>query len=263
MPDDFLRFKQQIAPRVKLDLDQYKPRQMERRIRAMMTRANLPTLDAYGAWLEADPDRLRDFIDGLTINVSEFFRNPEKFAELERQVLPGLLARFERLRIWSAGCSSGAELASTAILLDRLGALERADLIGTDFDRAILERAQDGLYPPHETRNLTAADRERYFSPIADRSAEPGTLRLNAELRAHLTYQPHDLLAAPPLAPCHLILCRNVVIYFTQESKDKLYRGFYQALHAGGMLFIGGTERILDFREIGFQQPLPFFYQKP
>ncbi|MNR86180.1 Chemotaxis protein methyltransferase [compost metagenome] len=263
MQDEFLIFKRQIAPWVKVDLDQYKPRQMERRIRSMMTRAKLDTLEAYYELLKADPNRLQEFIDGLTINVSEFFRNPEKFDELERDVLPDLLSRFNRLRIWSAGCSSGAELSSVAIVLDRLKALDRAELIGTDLDRGILERASEGLYLPYELKNVSDADRERYFDPVEGRGIEPGTLRLRPEWLRRLTYKPQNLLEDPALSDCHVILCRNVVIYFTQESKDKLYRAFYQALEPGGILFIGGTERILDYRDVGFSQPRPFFYLKP
>lgn len=263
MLDDFVIFKRQIAPWVKLDLEQYKPRQMERRIRAMMTRAKVDTLEAYYEILKADPQRLQEFIDGLTINVSEFFRNPEKFDELEREVLPELFSRFDRLRIWSAGCSSGAELASVAIVLDRLKALDRVELLGTDIDRGILERASQGLYYPYELKNLSAADFERYFTPVEGRGIEAGSARLRPELLRRLAYQPQNLLEDPPLSSCHLILCRNVVIYFTQESKNKLYRDFFQALAPGGILFIGGTERILDFRDIGFLQPRPFFYFKP
>lgn len=263
MQDDFLEFKRRIAPWVKLDLDQYKPRQMERRIRAMMSRSKIDSLEVYYDLLRADPNRLQEFIDGLTINVSEFFRNPEKFEELEREVLPDLLARFGNLKIWSAGCSSGAELSSVAIVLDRLGALDRVQLIGTDIDRGILERASEGLYFPYELKNVSASDRARYFTPVVDRAYEAGTVRLRADLLRHLSYRPQNLLEDSPLPDCHLILCRNVVIYFTQESKDKLYRAFFQAIQPGGMLFIGGTERILDYRELGFHQPRPFFYLKP
>lgn len=261
MQDDFLEFKRRIAPWVKLDLDQYKPTQMERRVRAMMSRSKIGSFGAYYDLLKAEPDRLQEFVDGLTINVSEFFRNPEKFEELEREILPGLLSRFDRLKIWSAGCSSGAELSSVAIVLDRLGGLERAELIGTDIDRSILDRASGGLYFPYELKNVSPADRERYFTPVDGH--EPGTLRLRGDLLRHLTYRSQNLLEDPALPNCHMILCRNVVIYFTQESKDKLYRTFFRALEPGGMLFIGGTERILDYRDLGFQQPRPFFYLKP
>lgn len=262
MHDEFLEFKRRIAPWVKLDLDQYKPRQMERRIRAMMARAKLPSLEAYYDLLKADPQRLEDFINGLTINVSEFFRNPEKFVELEQEVLPELLDRFGRLRIWSAGCSSGAEIASVAIVLERLNALERVELVGTDIDRGILDRARQGLFFPFEIKNVSPQDLERYFVPANGRALDAGSAILRPDLLRRISFQVQNLLEDEPLAECHLILCRNVVIYFTQESKDRLYRSFHQALTKGGMLFIGGTERILDYRTLGFLQPRPFFYQK-
>ncbi len=251
-------FKATVGPLVGVDLEAYKPRQMERRITALLYRSNARSLDELHAQIQASPERLAAFVDGLTINVSEFLRNPEKFQELGEHVLPELLARHERLRIWSAGCSMGAELYSIGMWLEQLGALARCELIGTDLDRAILARAEAGLYGAHELQGVPAEWRERYFQPAG------GQFRFQGEpIRARARFEAHNLLADPPLAGCHLILCRNVVIYLNEASKQKLYRAFAASLEPGGVLFVGNTERIFGHRELGFEAFAPFFYRKP
>lgn len=256
--EELAAFKAAMAPLVGLDLEAYKPRQMERRITALLYRSNARTLGELRAQLEASPQRLEAFVDGLTINVSEFLRNPEKFQELGEQVLPALLARHERLRIWSAGCSMGAELYSIGMWLEALGALERCELVGTDLDRGILARAEAGLYGAHEIQGVPEAWRQRYFQ------AEDGQHRFVGEaIRRQTRFAAHNLLDAPPVADCHLITCRNVVIYLNEASKQKLYRAFAEALVPGGVLFVGNTERIFGHREIGFEALAPFFYRKP
>ena len=256
--EELATFKTAVGPLVGLDLEAYKPRQMERRITALLYRSNARTLTDLRAQLEASPERLAAFVDGLTINVSEFLRNPEKFEELGERVLPELLARHERLRVWSAGCSMGAELYSVGMWLERLGALERCELVGTDLDRGILARAEAGVYGAHEVQGVPDAWRERYFR------AEEGQLRFQGPaIRQQARFAAHNLLDDPPIAGCHLILCRNVVIYLNEAGKLKLYRAFAEALVPGGVLFVGNTERIFGHRELGLEPLAPFFYRKP
>jgi chemotaxis protein methyltransferase CheR len=257
-PDELAAFKAAVGPLVGLDLGAYKPRQMERRITALLYRSNARSLDELRTQLETSPQRLQAFVDGLTINVSEFLRNPERFAELGERILPDLLARHGTLRIWSAGCSMGAELYSVGMWLEKLGMLDRCELVGTDLDRAIVARAEAGLYGPHEIQGVPEAWRERYFV------AEGAQFRFTGDaIRARSRFACHNLLADPPVAGCHLILCRNVVIYLNEASKQQLYRGFQQALVPGGVLFVGNTERIFGHRELGFEALAPFFYRKP
>lgn len=256
-PEELAGFKARLAPRLGLDLDAYKPRQIERRITALLCRSGLRQLDEFADLLEADPRRLRDFVDGLTINVSEFFRNPEKWEELETVVLPLLFERHDEVVIWSAGCSMGAELYSVGILLDEMGLLERARLIGTDLDRGSLAQAESCLYGPHELGAVSPARFARYFTP-ADKQYH----FVAPHIQARAEFFQHNLLMDPPVAACHLVICRNVVIYLNEASKQKLYRGFHEALVPGGVLFVGGTERIFACRELGFDSFAPFFYQK-
>lgn len=257
-PEELEDFKACLSPLIGLELDAYKPRQMARRITALMCRANVSSLSAFHTLLTSDPQRLRDFIDGLTINVTEFFRNPEKFDELAQQILPALLTRFGRLRVWSAGCSLGAELYSIGVLLEELGALEQAELIGTDLDRNILQRAIAGHFGEHELGAVTPERRARYFT-----TEEKGARFHSEAIRAHCRFERQNLLQDAPIPECHLIVCRNVVIYFNDESKQTLYRRFQEALAPGGILFVGNTERIFDYRTIGLELVSPFFYRKP
>jgi chemotaxis protein methyltransferase CheR len=255
--EEFVVFKARIAPLIGVDIDAYKPRQIERRIGALLCRAGVKTLGEFALLLASDPRRLDHFVDGLTINVSEFFRNPEKWQELEG-VLIDLLDRHERLKVWSAGCSMGAELFSVGILCDELGVLDRVELVGTDLDRGSLAQAALGVYGPHELKALTAERLERYFRP------EGARYRFEApHIQARTRFTQRNLLVDAPEAGCHLILCRNVVIYLNEASKLHLYRGFYEALVPGGVLFVGGTERIFTHRELGYELRAAFFYQRP
>jgi chemotaxis protein methyltransferase CheR len=255
--EELAAFKARVAPLIGLDLDAYKPHQIERRIAALFCRTGLKSLEQYAGLLQGDERRLADFVDGLTINVSEFFRNPERWEELASQILPALLARPGELTAWSAGCSMGAEPYSLGIVLEELGALSRVRLIGTDLDRASLQRAEAGLYGAHELAGVSPERLARHFVP------EGAMQRFVApEIRARTSFFRHDLLADEPPGGCHLILCRNVVIYLNEEGKLALYRRFHRALAPGGVLFVGGTERIFGHRELGFEQVAPFFYQR-
>lgn len=255
--DALATFKRQVSPLVGIDLGAYKDRQMERRINALMSRANVSDHSAYLDLLKRDARRLQEFIDGLTINVSEWFRNPEQFQALEREVLPDLLDRFGTIKIWSAGSSVGCEIYSVLILLDRMNMLGRAELLGTDIDDRALEQAREGWYGPSEQKGLSPDIIKRYFE------GQPGgILRFNPELASLVKFEKHNLLSDPAPAGCHLAICRNVVIYFTEESKAVIHRSLRGSLQRGGILFVGSTERIFRYRDLGLEQVRTFFYRK-
>lgn len=254
---DWEMFKQQFYAKSGLDLNQYKPQQMQRRITNLARRHGADTYMQFFRLLEADSRLYREFVDYLTINVTEFCRTPEKFQELEKKVLPALLQARRLLHIWSAGCSTGAEPYSVAIILRDLTPQVRHRILATDIDATMLARARQGIYTEAELKNLSPARRQRYFHQ------RDGNFVLDEDIRSRVEFQRHDLLRDPFGTDYDLILCRNVVIYFTEEAKDQLYRKFFQALRPGGVLFVGGTECILNYRDIGFAAYLPFFYRKP
>ena len=129
--------------------------------------------------------------------------------------------------------------------------------MATDLDIEMLTKAKNGIYTPTDIKNIPKARIAKYFKPVN------GSYSINEEIKAKVEYKKHNLLLDRFKSGFDLILCRNVVIYFTEEAKDALYRRFFAALKPGGVLFVGGTEAILNFREIGFESYLPFFYKKP
>lgn len=254
--DDYLWFCQQVLRKTGLDLQQYKRPQMERRLRSMAERVGARNLEEYWNVLEKDSEQFSAFLDRITINVSELFRNPEKFDELRRLILPQLRQLSSSLKVWSAGCSYGAEPYSLAILLEEMRPISY-QILATDIDETILGKAREGYFAPEDMRNVSPEWRQKYFIQQGNR------YQVKPELKRHITFRKHNLLADPFDSGFHLIVCRNVVIYFTEEAKDRLYVRFYQSLVPGGVLFVGSTERIFNYRDIGFEMPLSFFYRKP
>ncbi len=255
--DDYEEFKRRVRELTGLDLSSYKQRQMQRRINSLMDSLKVPTYHQYFRLLQADPVRYEEFLKRITINVSEFFRNPERFADLEQKYLPQLLGKGRALKVWSAGCSTGPEPYSLAILL-----LDRAPgfphrVLGTDIDRVVLERAKAGVYQATELKNVSPARLARYFERVGE------AYRVKDEVKAMVDLRRQNLLTDQFDCDFDLILCRNVVIYFTEEAKHLLYQKFYQALAPGGIFLVGGTEPILRYREYGYEAVGPTFYRRP
>lgn len=261
---DYIEFKARIFKKTGIDLNLYKQQQMHRRLLGMVERANTRNFLEYFQVLERSEQEYAAFLDRMTINVSELFRNPEKWAEMRAKILPPILAKKKALKVWSAGCSYGAEPYTLAILLDQLAPGAAHQIHATDLDQKILAKAKEGLFTQADVKNVDGEAMTRYFTRLAADIADIGPhYQVKPEARARVSFRRHNLLADRFDAGYDLICCRNVVIYFTDEAKDKLYARFYQALAPGGVLFVGGTERIFNFRELGFETTTPFFYQRP
>lgn len=255
---EFSSFKKKISSLIGLNLLNYKNAQMERRIVSLMNRNNIFNLEEYYKVLSSNQEKLEEFINMLTINVTEFFRNTDKFDELENKFIPGLLNKHGSLKIWSAGCSCGAEIYSIAMILDRLGVIDKCTLIASDFDTNILNRAKKGHYSKFEL-GVVRPEYKKYFNPLDENGDK---FQVDPKLTSKVKFERRDLLNGTFEKNFHLILCRNVVIYFTEEAKDKLYADFYNSLVPGGVLFIGATERIHNYKEIGYSLTSSFFYER-
>lgn len=253
---DYEGFKKRILAITGIDLNSYKQKQAERRINTLLRRLNIESYDEYCRILEKDMQRQKEFLDYFTINVTEFFRTPIKFKELETKILPQLLQKNNSLKIWSAGCSNGAEAYSVAIILNELSPQGRHKIIGTDIDLEMLRKARIGVYGENEMGQVPPEILNKYFH------VQGKEFHLHEEIKKKVEFKRHNLLFDPYEKNCDLILCRNVVIYFTEEAKDKIYFQFYESLRPGGVLFVGGTERIPNYQEIGFKSISPFFYQR-
>ncbi|MDQ0204334.1 CheR family methyltransferase [Pectinatus haikarae] len=255
---DWIAFKQKLKSKTGIDLDLYKEAQMKRRINNLVTRKGYSTFSSYFDFAVKDKDEFASFIEYLTINVSEFFRTPEKFSELESVIIPELLQKNTKLNIWSAGCSIGAEPYSIAMILDEKTPGARHRILASDLDVDILAKAKDGVYSDNELKAISLGRKQKYFTKTDD-----GRYAVSPTIKAKIEFRRHNLLKDSFETGFDLILCRNVVIYFTEEAKDKLYKEFFKALKPGGILFVGGTEAVLNYRDMGYENHRPFFYRRP
>ena len=216
---------------------------LSRRLRAL----GLPDFGSYAALVggPAGSDELRLMISALTTNVTSFFREMHHFETLRDTVLPPLVARARtggRIRLWSAGCSSGEEPYSIAmVLLDLCPEAARLDirLLASDVDPQILARAEAGLYDAEALETLPAERRRRWFRDEGD------CARITPDLAAPIRFRELNLSTDWPVkGPFDAIFCRNVAIYFDREVQDRVWAGFARLLEPGGHLFIGHSERV-------------------
>lgn len=237
-----------------IDLDQYRPAQMWRRVNGFATSRGLPDADALLLACHRRPELLAEFRDMLTINVSEFFRDPAAWERLGRR-MGDRLAGDPGFRAWSAGCSVGFEPYSLAILATEVAPAARIRIIATDIDRMALDVGRAGRYDLTRATGLSTARRDRFL--VADGSAWV----FRPEVRAKIGFRQHDLLDKPAaVRTFDLVLCRNVAIYFTDTAKGDVHRRLVEALRPGGLLFVGSTEAILQPQRFGLIADGPGFY---
>lgn len=254
--DGYQEFTVRIKDLCKIDLAEYKEKQMRRRIESLIKRNGLNDYDSYFKLLTNSNRHLKEFLDYITINVSEFFRNPIQWSVLENEILPMLISKKKRLKIWSSACASGEEPYSIALLLVKMGILVNAEIIATDIDAKALEQARKGIYPQKSVVNIPAQLLDKYFTKNDD------IFILKEEIKKRVSFDILNLLNDKFPQDCDLILCRNVMIYFTEEAKDKLYKKFHDALIDEGIFFVGSTEQIITPQKYGFLGLKSFFYQK-
>lgn len=257
--DEYTAFCEGIRALTSIDLLQYKRGQMERRIRSFAQRRGAAGLPEYLRQLRADRAELGEFLDRVTINVSQLWRNPEQWRVLETEVLPELLAQSSpgRIRAWSAGCSYGAESYTLAALIRQLDPRARAEIVGTDIDRRMVERAKLGRFSADDARSAAQPLLRRWFT------REDDVWQASGELRSLVRFEVGDLLRMPTKRAAYdLVLCRNTVIYFTEDVRDALHERLVASLRPGGYLVIGSTERVSHPRELGLVATHPFTYRK-
>jgi len=254
--DDYVVFCEGVRGLAGLDLLQYKRGQMERRLRSFSERLGIPSLSDYLVLLKRDPGELERFLDRVTINVSQLWRNPEQWVALGSKVIPQLAAA-GHIRIWSAGCSYGAECYTLAAVCLERAAGVKVEIKGTDIDPRMLERARAGVFSQDDVRTVPPASLSRWFEQADEGwSAKP-------ELRKVITFEGADLLSMKvPTQAYDLVLCRNVVIYFKEDVRDELHRRLASSLRSGGFLIVGSTERVSSIGELGLTPTQPFIYRK-
>ena len=235
-----------------IDFGEYKIPTVQRRIHRRMSFIQMEDVGAYARLLAEQPAELNELYKDLLIGVTEFVRDPEAFETLGRDVLPALLGEKGRdeFRVWVAGCASGEEAYSIAILVDEQvranGYRGRISIFATDMHRDSLSRASAGVYDRGRLENLGKERIARYFKE------EPnGHFRVVPELRQRIIFSAHNILNDPPFTKVDLITCRNMLIYFQQATQDRVLAMFHFALRRGGCLFLGSSEG-LGSAECGF-----------
>lgn len=257
MEDNYELFKQDVFQLTKIDLNAYKERQMKRRIDALIGKHKISTYKEYVQVLKTDKDLFDEFVNYLTINVSEFYRNPELWKVLEKDVLPELFKMTKSLKVWSAACSTGDEPYSLVMLLNQFLPLSQIHIIATDIDKQVLDKARMGLYNEKSLKGLPAEFLRKYFVKVNDQNYQ-----INSDIKRCVEFKAHNLLKDPYPTDCDLIVCRNVLIYFTEEAKNDIYKKFNDSLKRGGMLFVGSTEQIIQPALLGYKTYRSFFYRK-
>lgn len=255
---DYEWFKKAVYDLTKIDLNAYKEKQMKRRIDTLIERNQIQGYDKYVALIKSDRNKFEEFVNYLTINVSEFYRNPDQWDFLEKTVFPQLIDKFgKNLKIWSAACSTGDEPYSLAMCLSKFIPLSQIRITATDIDKQVMAAAKVGLYNAKSIVSVPDEYKKKYFTQVGN------SYQISEEVKRCVTFQQHNLLKDKYFENYHLIVCRNVVIYFTEEAKAEIYKKFAQSLVKGGMLFIGSTEQIVTYRECGFERANSFFYKIP
>lgn len=255
---DYVYLKKEVLALTGIDLDCYKEKQMKRRIDTLISKHKIEGYDKYVQGLRTDKTLFEEFVNYITINVSEFYRNPEQWKLMDEMVIPELIKRFgKNLKVWSAACSTGDEPYSLVMALSRHLPLANIKIFATDLDKQVIAKAKVGLYSEKSVVAVPADLKKKYFTQVG------GSYKISDEIKARVEFKEHNLLKDPYPTECHLIVCRNVLIYFTEEAKDEVFRKYFKSLASGGVLFIGSTEQIITYKEMGYVRKNSFFYQKP
>ena len=257
MTYDYEYFKKAIYDLTKIDLNAYKEKQMKRRIDTLIAKNKIVGYEKYVAALKSDKNLFEEFVNYLTINVSEFYRNVDQWRLLDQEIIPDLIKRYgNRLKIWSAACSTGDEPYSLVMALSRHLPLANIRILATDLDRQVIEQAKEGIYCERSIVSVPPDLKRRFFRQTGS------SFKIANEIKNCVEFREHNLLKDAYPTGCHLIVCRNVMIYFTEEVKEQIFRKYYNSLANGGLLFIGASEQMMNHKEIGFFRKNAFFYQK-
>ena len=254
---DYMQFKAAFFKKTGLDLERYKDKQMERRILQLMSKEKKPDYKEFYEFITTSSDAMDRFMDYLTINTSEFFRDEQVYNRLQDEIFAKVLQKEKGpVKIWSAGCSIGAEPYTIAIAMDKLNALNRVKIFATDIDEGALRIAQKGSY---NVKQLGKTDNDvvkKYFQQQETQYV------VAPNIKRVVTFKRHNLLTDPPITGCHMIFCRNVFIYFKQDTQDFLLQGFVSGLVTGGYLVIGSAEYISNPARFGLEKAYTTIYQK-
>lgn len=253
---DYNSFITKVNDKIGIDLNFYKEAQMKRRLTSLRNKRGFNSFSEYFSAMLKDEALLDEFVDRMTINVSEFYRNPKRWEVLQDKVIPKLIKNNSRITIWSAACSTGEEPYSLAMMLNEYFSNVQPTIIATDIDDKVLEKAKKGIYNEQALKNLPENLKKKYFTFKNDK------YYVDDGLKKMIEFKKHDLLKDSYPNNVDLIVCRNVLIYFTDEAKETIYHKFGQSLVPNGILFVGSTEQIFNSNNYNLSLYDTFFYEK-
>ena len=237
----FVALTQKISRMRGVSCESYKDKCLKRRLAVRMRARGVHTYDDYSRLLDEDGREYEQLLDALTINVTKFYRNAETWHALRPHLAAQWAARRGHIRVWSAGCASGEEPYTIAVLLAEVAgsqAMEHASIDATDVDRLSLERTRQANYPETAFTEMPVDLKRRYFTGAPLLQPVPA-------VRSLVRITPHDLMREAPLYKAYdLIVCRNVVIYFERQAQERLFQVFVDALIPGGILLLGKVETL-------------------
>ena len=255
---DYEYLKKAVYDLTKIDLNCYKEKQMKRRIDSLIAKNKITGYENYVAALKSNQTLFEEFVNYLTINVSEFYRNPDQWELMDKEVIPELIKKFgKNLKVWSAACSTGDEPYSLVMALSRHIPLNQIKIIATDIDKQVIAKAKMGLYSEKSIAGVPDDLKKKYFTKVGL------SYQIAEEIKNRVEFKEHNLLKDNYETNCHFLVCRNVLIYFTDEAKDEIFAKFNKALAPGGILFIGSTEQIVNYKELGYERKNSFYYERP
>lgn len=238
----------------RIKLSAYKEVQMHRRIEFFISKTSARNSGEFIELCKKDKDIKKQFLDLITINVTEFFRNIDVFLQI-KDVFKKFLPKKNFYMIWSSACSNGSEPYSIAMILEAIN-IHNYRILATDIDENVLKYAENGIYKEDEVAGVPNYYLIKYFDKHGKK------FEIKDSIKDKVIFKRHDLILDEFPENFDLILCRNVVIYFKKEEKMKIYNKFYKSLNDRGVIFIGATENIYDYKQIGFNKLGIFFYQK-
>lgn len=239
-----------------IDFSGYKTNQLHRRISSFMSRLGVDTAEEFVEVLNTDAKVKQKFLDFITINVTEFFRNPDIFGQFENCLKAYIEDNPYKINIWSAACSNGAEPYSIAMIIKSIRDNIKCRILATDIDATILKYAKDGIYNKNEIKNIKPEFLHKHFLKVDD------NYKVKQDIKNMVTFKKLDLINERYEQNFDVIVSRNVVIYFNEEAKDKIYLKFAESLKKGGLLFVGATESIYNYKKYGFEKSSTFIYKK-
>jgi chemotaxis protein methyltransferase CheR len=237
-----------------LDLADYKLETLRRRIPSCLRALRVRHLWEARHLLQRNSSALKTALNALVIGVTSFFRDPAIFSALGQRVLPELTSRGSAARIWSAGCSQGAELYSVAMLLAELGGLHRCYLLGTDCVGHSVKRAAQGIYDAQDVKTIPRQLADRYFTRDCD------LWRIHSWLRTVVQWRTANVLCVLEPGAWDMILCRNLAIYLRASAAARLWQSLHDSLRPGGILVLGKAERPMGVE--GLSMIAPCIYRR-